>query len=104
MHTNNNILSKASNQSIDNRNTFLSKIQSKTSDKINPNKSLKLNQKFNFFSQTDKHIYRLKNSKNNLIRYQTCLTEGNNKRKGKTILRSKKTDSFLRTKVSNLIK
>ena len=101
---NNNILSKTNNESIDKRNTFISNIQSKTSDKINANKSLKLNKKYNFFSHTDKNIYKIKTNKNNNTRYQACLTEGNNKNKRRTNVKSKNTDSFLRTKISDLIK
>ena len=112
-HYNNNIyLKKKENKkykysfNLDKRNNYLANIKSKTTEKNYANKSLKLNQKYNFFSHnyyinnSFKNKNKIKSDKNN--RYYTCLTEGNKKKH--SILNSKKTDAVLRTKVSDLIK
>ena len=91
---------------LDKRNNYLANIKSKTTEKNYANKSLKLNQKYNFFSHnyyinnSFKNKNKIKSDKNN--KYYTCLTEGNKKKH--SILNSKKTDAVLRTKVSDLIK
>ena len=105
-HEFNNSTTKTKIQNIDNRNKFISNnIQSKTLDKAITNQSLKLSHKYNFFANTRKKIYRLRNTKGNTMKYRTSLTEGNNiNHRALITISKKKTDSYIRSKVSDLIK
>ena len=85
---------------INKRNNYLSNIKSKTIEKnrIKNSNSLNINKKHNFFNHSYKNTF--KRGQN--IKYSTCLTEGNKKRY--SILNRKQSNSFLRTKVSDLIR
>ena len=85
---------------INKRNNYLSNIKSKTIEKnrIKNSNSLNLNKKHNFFNHSYKNTFK----RDQNIKYPTCLTEGNKKRY--SILNRKQSNSFLRTKVSDLIR
>ena len=85
---------------INKRNNYLSNIKSKTIEKnrIKNSISLNLNKKHNFFNHSYKNTFK----RDQNIKYPTCLTEGNKKRY--SILNRKQSNSFLRTKVSDLIR
>ena len=85
---------------INKRNNYLSNIKSKTIEKnrIKNSISLNLNKKHNFFNHSYKNTFK----RDQNLKYSTCLTEGNKKRY--SILNRKQSNSFLRTKVSDLIR
>ena len=100
---------KLNNNYKSNRNNNFSKLKSKTVEKHNVNKisynSPKIRKRNNFSYRNNTNIISYKNNikrKTNNNRYRTCLTEGNKNKN--SILKLKKSDSFLHTKVTNLIK
>lgn len=85
------------------RNSCYSNMRSKTINNINYNcKTVKQRKKSNLFNYSYRNGINLKYGRKKNNRYRTCITEGN--RKKFSILNSKKSDSFLHTKVTNLIK
>ena len=110
---NNYSLKKLNSKS--NRNICFSNVKSKTLEKLNNNNIINYSSQkirnrnknyfFNYSYKNNTNINSNKNninSKNNIDRYHTCITEGNKKKL--SFSKMKKSDSFLHNKVSNLIR
>jgi hypothetical protein len=97
---------KDDNNSIKNykRNDYCSNMKSKTIiERSYKYKTIKKRNKTNLFNYSYRNGTNLNYTrKKNNNRYRTCITEGN--RKKNYVLNSKKSDSFLHMKVTNLIK